>query len=47
MLVTLSEMTILDREVQLENARLPIRVTLSGITILDREVQLEKHLHQC
>ena len=42
MLVTLSEMTILDREVQLENAKLPIRVTLSGITILDREVQLEK-----
>ena len=34
-------MTILDREVQFENARLPIRVTLSGITILDREVQLE------
>ena len=34
-------MTILDRELQPENALLPILFTLEGMTILDRELQQE------
>ena len=41
MLVTLSGITTLVKEVQLENAYAPMLVTLSGITTLVKEVQLE------
>ena len=37
MLVTLSGMTMLDRELQSENALSPMLVTLEGMTMLDRE----------
>ena len=37
-------MTISDRELQLENALLPILFTLEGMTISDRELQLENAL---
>ena len=37
MLVTLSGMTMLDRELQLKKAPKPMLVTLSGMTISDRE----------
>ena len=39
MLVTLVGMTTLDRELQQENALLPILFTLEGITTSDRELQ--------
>ena len=42
MLVTPEGMTISDRELQLQNALLPMLVTLEGMTISDRELQKEK-----
>ena len=42
MLVTLSGMTMLEREPQVKNAAPPMLVTLSGMTMLDRELQLKK-----
>ena len=39
MLVTLEGMTISDRELQPQNALLPMLATLEGMTISDRELQ--------
>ena len=41
MLATLLGMTILDRELQPDKAKLPMLVTLSGMIMLDRELQSE------
>ena len=41
MLVTLAGMTMLDKELQQENALLPMLVTLAGMTMLDKELQQE------